>query len=66
MATNVQKKKTQIKRKLPQGPSRYDPCSPEWEQILIEQSEKAKSKVLPNRKKNVAKAKKGSKGTKKK
>jgi hypothetical protein len=39
-ASNVQKKKTTRKVNKPVVPARYDPNSPEWEQILLEQSEK--------------------------
>ena len=44
-ASNVQKKKTNRKVNKPVGPARYDPNSPEWEQILLEQSEKKKNVV---------------------
>ena len=64
-ASNVQKKKTTRKVNKPVGPARYDPNSPEWEQILIEQSEK-KNKVKkrsappPNNKAPAAKRQKAS------
>ena len=66
LASNVQKKKTQRKRNLPEGPARYDPCSSEWEQILLEQSEKTKDKGPSKQKKVVAKSNKTPKGKKKK
>ena len=37
-ASNVQKKKTNRRINKPSGPARYDPNSPEWEEILLEQS----------------------------
>ena len=43
-ASNVQKKKTNRRINKPSGPARYDPNSPEWEEILLEQSQK-KSKT---------------------
>ena len=54
LAFDVQKKKTQRKRKLPEGPARYDP----WEQILLEQLEKAKDKGPSKPMKVVAKSNK--------
>ena len=39
-ASNVPKKKTNRKRNLPIGPARYDPSSPEWEEILKDQAAK--------------------------
>ena len=38
----LQKKKTSRKVNKSVGPARCDPNSPEWEQILLEQSEKKK------------------------
>ena len=46
-AKNIQKKKTNRKRNLPEGPARYDPSSPEWETILIEQASKKKKVTNP-------------------
>ena len=42
-ASNVPKNKTNRKRNLPIGPARYDPSSPEWEEILQEQASKKKN-----------------------
>ena len=39
-ASNVPKKKTNRKRNLPIGPARYNPSSPEWEEILKDQAAK--------------------------
>ena len=39
-AKNVQKRKTVRKDKKPDGPSRYDPSSPEWVEILEEKENK--------------------------
>ena len=59
LASNVPKKKTQRKQNLPVGPARYDPSSPEWEMILIEQSEKSSKKSTEKSKHSVAKSRIG-------
>ena len=61
MTSNVPKKKSQRKQNLPQGPARYDPSSPEWEKILLEQLDKNKSKTSSKTKRSLAKNKKTSK-----
>ena len=48
-ASNVPKKKTNRKRNLPLGPARYDPSSPEWEEILLEQASKKKKTSSENK-----------------
>ena len=72
-ASNIQKKKTNRKRNLPEGPARYDINSPEWENILIDQANK-KSAPTANRsaanksaaaKKSTAAAKKSTSAAKK-
>ena len=49
-ASNVPKKKTNRKRNLPLGPARYDPSSPEWEEILLEQASKKKKPAQKTKK----------------
>ena len=56
-ASNIPKKKTNRKRNLPQGPARYDPSSPEWEEILTEQALKKKKPNETKEKQSQAKQK---------
>ena len=53
-AKNVQKRKTVRKDKKPDGPSRYDPSSTEWVEIL---EEKENKKTGPVKRKNEKKQK---------
>ena len=48
-ASGVPKRKAKRQVKLPVGPSKYDPSSIEWKQILLEQEEnKSKKRKYPN------------------
>ena len=47
-ASGVPKRKARRQVKLPVGPARYDPSSPEWKEILVEQdNNKAKKRKSP-------------------
>ena len=47
-ASGVPKRKARRQVNLPVGPARYDPSSPEWKQILVEQEEnKSKKRKSP-------------------
>ena len=47
-ASGVPKRKARRQVKLPVGPARYDPSSPEWKEILVEQdNDKAKKRKSP-------------------
>ena len=47
-ASGVPKRKARRQVKLPVGPARYDPSSPEWKEILVEQEEnKSKKRKSP-------------------
>ena len=49
-ASNVPKKKTNRKRNVPIGPARYDPSSPEWEEILKDQAAKKRKENVTTKK----------------
>ena len=57
-ASNVPRKKTNHKRNLPVGPARYNPSSPEWEEILQDQAVKKKKENVTTRKPAKTKQKK--------
>ena len=60
-------KTTNRERNLPLGPTQYDPSSPDWEEILLEQASKKKQKPGPAKpKQKTALAKPNQKAVKRK